>query len=576
MVPTHRLAALKSPLACILVLWALGVIFCISVRPLMPVDETRYLSVAWEMWIHGNWLVPHLNGAPYAHKPPMLFWLINVSWAVFGVNEFSARMIAPIFGALNLVMVSVLAGKLWPEKTDARVLAPLFLVGSSYFAGYGTLTYFDMLQSFFALLGWYGVLTASQGRVRWGWALVGIAIGLGILSKGPVILLYILPAALLAPLWQKRDQKNTAALDTLASISPVDQHDGEDARDDRQMTHRRWKGWYLGLVVSVLLGAVIALCWAVPAGIYGGEEYRNAIFWGQTAGRMVDSFAHVEPFYYYLVALPLMLLPWLLWGGLWRGIIGFRWRAGLDDGLRMVLLIIVVLMIAFSLISGKRVHYILPVLPLISLLLARVISASNALGVMARRIDLVPIAVFVILTGLVAIIAPFLPLYFAKAPAWLATLNGWWGLVLVVAGAVLVVAGARRGVVYRIAIVNLLLVVTVFMIAAPRLNIDYDMRPLAEYLKTQQDEGRDIAYWGKYHAQFQFLGRLQRPIQMLISHDEMLDWAKKHPDGEIIARRDRPLDAQERPLAEFDYKNDRLLIWDIQTVLENAAGVLAR
>ena len=125
MVPTHRLAALKSPLACILVLWALGVIFCISVRPLMPVDETRYLSVAWEMWIHGNWLVPHLNGAPYAHKPPMLFWLINVSWAVFGVNEFSARMIAPIFGALNLVMVFVLAGKLWPEKTDARVLAPI-------------------------------------------------------------------------------------------------------------------------------------------------------------------------------------------------------------------------------------------------------------------------------------------------------------------------------------------------------------------------------------------------------------------------------------------------------------------
>ena len=342
------------------------------------------------------------------------------------------------------------------------------------------------------------------------------------------------------------------------------------------MTHRRWKGWYLGLVVSVLLGAVIALCWAVPAGIYGGEEYRNAIFWGQTAGRMVDSFAHVEPFYYYLVALPLMLLPWLLWGGLWRGIIGFQWRAGLDDGLRMVLLIIVVLMIAFSLISGKRVHYILPVLPLISLVLARVISSSNVSGVMARRIDLVPIAVFVILIGLVAIIAPFLPLYFAKAPAWLVTLNGWWGLVLVVAGAVLIVAGARRGVVYRIAIVNLLLVVTVCMIAAPRLNIDYDMRPLAEHLKTQQDEGRDIAYWGKYHAQFQFLGRLQRPIQMLISHDEMLDWAKKHPDGEIIARRDRPLDAQERPLAEFDYKNDRLLIWDIQTVLEDAAGVLAR
>jgi 4-amino-4-deoxy-L-arabinose transferase-like glycosyltransferase len=35
-----------------------------SLRPLLPVDETRYLSVAWEMWLGGNWLVPHLNGVP--------------------------------------------------------------------------------------------------------------------------------------------------------------------------------------------------------------------------------------------------------------------------------------------------------------------------------------------------------------------------------------------------------------------------------------------------------------------------------------------------------------------------------
>ncbi|VAW74626.1 Polymyxin resistance protein ArnT, undecaprenyl phosphate-alpha-L-Ara4N transferase; Melittin resistance protein PqaB, partial [hydrothermal vent metagenome] len=43
-------------------------------RPLLPVDETRYLSVAWEMWSRGDFLVPYLNGEAYSHKPPLLFW----------------------------------------------------------------------------------------------------------------------------------------------------------------------------------------------------------------------------------------------------------------------------------------------------------------------------------------------------------------------------------------------------------------------------------------------------------------------------------------------------------------------
>jgi 4-amino-4-deoxy-L-arabinose transferase-like glycosyltransferase len=45
-------------------------------RNLIPVDETRYTTVAWEMWVRSDFLVPHLNGETYSHKPPLLFWLI--------------------------------------------------------------------------------------------------------------------------------------------------------------------------------------------------------------------------------------------------------------------------------------------------------------------------------------------------------------------------------------------------------------------------------------------------------------------------------------------------------------------
>ncbi len=59
--------------------WGALVLTALLTRPPLPVDETRYLSVAWEMWQQQHILVPISNGAPYSHKPPLLFWLMQAS-----------------------------------------------------------------------------------------------------------------------------------------------------------------------------------------------------------------------------------------------------------------------------------------------------------------------------------------------------------------------------------------------------------------------------------------------------------------------------------------------------------------
>ena len=59
-------------------LLAILTVVAIAARPLTPIDETRYVSVAWEMWLRNDWLVLFKNGAPYSHKPPLLFWLYNL------------------------------------------------------------------------------------------------------------------------------------------------------------------------------------------------------------------------------------------------------------------------------------------------------------------------------------------------------------------------------------------------------------------------------------------------------------------------------------------------------------------
>ena len=170
-----------------------------------------------------------------------------------------------------------------------------------------------------------------------GWILFGACVGLGILSKGPVILIYTLPTALLAPWWLSKPEQN-------------------------------WWRWYGGTLGAVAFGIAIALAWAVPAGFAGGEEYRAAILWGQTTGRLVESFAHARGFWWYLPILPLALFPWVLWPRVWHGLRSF-W-GGRDSGLRLCVAWAVPGVLLLSLISAKQPHYLVPLLPAFSFAVA--------------------------------------------------------------------------------------------------------------------------------------------------------------------------------------------------------------
>src|SRR5581483_2308040 len=55
-------------------------------------DEARYAEIAREMLARGDWLIPHLNYVPYVEKPPLLYWLTALSFRLFGLSEFAARL----------------------------------------------------------------------------------------------------------------------------------------------------------------------------------------------------------------------------------------------------------------------------------------------------------------------------------------------------------------------------------------------------------------------------------------------------------------------------------------------------
>ena len=73
----------------------------VAMRPLLPIDETRYLSVAWEMWMSGDPVHLTKNFDSYTHKTPLLFVMINLVWLVTGVSEAQFELLKWFFVEVN-------------------------------------------------------------------------------------------------------------------------------------------------------------------------------------------------------------------------------------------------------------------------------------------------------------------------------------------------------------------------------------------------------------------------------------------------------------------------------------------
>ncbi len=493
-------------------------------RPLIPIDETRYLSVAWEMWHSNDFLVPHINGHPYSHKPPLLFWLIHLSWLLFGVSEWSARLVGPLF-AFGSVALTVQLGKiLWPANKAVRLAVPFILLGTFVWSIYSSLTMFDALLTFISLLALISILQARRTTTLLPWSFLSLTIGLGILAKGPIVLLYVFPPVLLAPLWSK---KNTMP----------------------------WGKWYGFSFLALIAGIGIALCWAIPAAIKGGEEYRQAILFSQTAGRMVNAFAHGRSFYWYTLLLPFLCFPWFFWLPTWRG-----WKIkSFDDATRFCLCAILPAFFLLSCVSGKQIHYILPLLPVSSLLIAHLVTTVPV----RTKYDQIPVLVIFLVLSLALFIVPQLSLHggdremLQYIPKWLAVVPLSAGLLLYMA--------RPDSMLKCIKIVSssmLLLVILLHLALADQLHTIYDQTVIGARIKQAQDANEPVAVFpSKLMDQFQFSGRLLTPVIPQNTFSELVTWSVDNPQASCLIFTKSKINTQSKTTGTARQYSDGWLIF---------------
>jgi 4-amino-4-deoxy-L-arabinose transferase-like glycosyltransferase len=152
-------------------------------------NEGLYAEIPREMLASGDWkywIIPHLNGLPYMEKPPLLYWLTALSFAVFGESEWSARAV-PALSSLACVAMLLWFGRAVYRPQAGRLAALMFVSGIGV-AAMSRVLMFDMLLTALlsaALMCAYRYAAENKVRfIRWSYGFLALAL----LAKGFVAL----------------------------------------------------------------------------------------------------------------------------------------------------------------------------------------------------------------------------------------------------------------------------------------------------------------------------------------------------------------------------------------------------
>ncbi len=155
--------------------------------PLMDKTEARYAEIARIMAETNNWITPQIDyGVPFWAKPPLSTWLSAISFEIFGVNEFAAR-----FPYLLLsIFIILLIGKYAKRKGLDFFIPAVILLTIPEFLIHAGVVSTDTALAFSVTLVmisfWEGINNKEQHIWKY---LFFVGIGLGLLAKGPIIII---------------------------------------------------------------------------------------------------------------------------------------------------------------------------------------------------------------------------------------------------------------------------------------------------------------------------------------------------------------------------------------------------
>lgn len=160
--------------------------FNIGNYPLMDVDETRYVSMARDMFHCKDFLTLYLNGEFFFEKPPLYFWGECLSFAIFGkVTEFTARFPVALYGTLSTLLLYFTGKKIVSRRFG--IISALILATTLEFVILAKFAILDIVVTtcvgFSVMFGFLTQFVQDKNK-KYMWWLFYIFSGLAVMAKG--------------------------------------------------------------------------------------------------------------------------------------------------------------------------------------------------------------------------------------------------------------------------------------------------------------------------------------------------------------------------------------------------------
>ena len=301
-------------------------------------DEPRFAEATRQMFARGDFLTPYFNGVPRFEKPILFYWLQAAAVSVLGANELAMRVPAALAGIGAVSLLYLIGVRVASER--AAIAAALVFATMFRFVVYARQGLTDVPVLFFIVAALYGFMRATDVRpppmaVWLAWA----AVGLGVLTKGPVGFLSLIIWGAYAA--SRRD------VTLVSRIRPV---------------------------IGLCLAVAIALPWYLAMMAMHGRAFVDFALGHEIVARVVseESFAPTRGFFYYWKVWPGDAAPWsvlFVAAAAWALV---RWRrldAQTRQATTFALAWFVAVFVTFSVSRSKVPHYVLPAYPAAALLI---------------------------------------------------------------------------------------------------------------------------------------------------------------------------------------------------------------
>ncbi|WP_320173615.1 glycosyltransferase family 39 protein [Maridesulfovibrio sp.] len=330
------------------------------------IDEPKYARAVYEMIHSGNLLAPMFDGMPRMEKPPLTYWVMYPFAWLASLDGFSGNILSllrlptVICSVLMVLGTSMTGRKLFGPATG--LLAGMILQSSVLFKFMAVMMKVDVVFACCVTWATYFYLQRYLGDKSAKVAVGGAVLtALGVLAKGPFAFLPLAGYALAVGIRHNVNMKNESG-ESSSFVS---------AMNIKGLVAAKWADRNI-LLLWFTAGCVPFFLWLYVAWLSSGFDYTQGLV-GQffhntasTSSKVTDKLSHLDP---YFDTLTVIFFPWggYVFGtvyGIWRSI-----REKFNEKYVFMACLFLVYLIIFTLLFKlKSNRYMLPILPLLSIL----------------------------------------------------------------------------------------------------------------------------------------------------------------------------------------------------------------